>query len=126
MSVRSPIARARGLGAARAGVGHWTAQRLTAIANLLLVLWFLFSALALAGAGYQQTRAWLASPVSAALMILLLISTCYHARLGLQVVVEDYVHHEAARLAALIAIPLAMSALAVIGIVAVLKVSLGS
>jgi succinate dehydrogenase / fumarate reductase membrane anchor subunit len=126
MSVRSPIARARGLGAAREGVGHWSRQRLTAISNLALVLWFVFSALALAGAGYQEVRAWLAAPVSASLMILLIVSTCYHARLGLQVVVEDYVHHEPARLAALILIPLLMTALAVVGIVAVLKVSLGS
>jgi succinate dehydrogenase / fumarate reductase membrane anchor subunit len=126
MRVRSPIARARGLGAAREGVGHWSRQRLTAISNLVLVLWFLFSALALAGAGYQEVRAWLASPISASLMILLIVSTCYHARLGLQVVVEDYVHHEPARLATLIAIPLVVTALAVIAIVAVLKVSLGS
>jgi succinate dehydrogenase / fumarate reductase membrane anchor subunit len=126
MSVRSPVARIRGLGAARTGVGHWTAQRLTAIANVLLVLWFLFSALALAGAGYAEVRDWLASPLSASLMILLVISVFYHARLGLQVVVEDYVHDEAAKLAALIAIPLIMTALAVTCIVAVLKVSLGS
>jgi succinate dehydrogenase / fumarate reductase membrane anchor subunit len=126
MSVRSPIARVRGLGAAREGVGHWSRQRLTAISNLLLLLWFVFSAVALAGAGYEEVRAWLAAPVSASLMILLIVSTFYHARLGLQVVVEDYVHQEPARLAILIAIPLVMTALAVICIVAVLKVSLGS
>ncbi len=126
MSVRSPIARVRGLGAARTGVGHWSAQRLTAIANVLLLLWFVFSTLVLAGAGYAEVRAWLASPLSASLMILLIISTFYHARLGLQVVVEDYVHDEAAKLAVLIAIPLVIFALAVTCIVAVLKVSLGS
>jgi succinate dehydrogenase / fumarate reductase membrane anchor subunit len=126
VSTRSPIARVRGLGAARAGVGHWSRQRLTAIANLLLVLWFVFSAIGLAGAGYAEVRIWLASPVAASLMILLVVSICYHARLGLQVVVEDYVHHEPARLAMLIAIPLVMTALAVTCIVAVLKVSLGT
>jgi succinate dehydrogenase membrane anchor subunit len=126
MSARSPIARVRGLGAAREGVGHWSRQRLTAIANVLLVAWFLFSAMALAGAGYAEVRAWLAAPLSASLMILLIISTCYHARLGLQVVVEDYVHREPGRLAAVIAIPLIMTALAVTCIVAVLKVSIGS
>ena len=61
MSVRSPIARVRGLGAARTGVGHWSAQRLTAIANVLLVLWFVFSTLVLAGAGYAEVRTWLAT-----------------------------------------------------------------
>jgi succinate dehydrogenase / fumarate reductase membrane anchor subunit len=126
VSTRSPLAKARGLGAARSGVGHWTHQRLTAISNLLLVLWFVFSALALAGADYLEVRAWLASPVSASLMILLVISTFYHARLGVQVVIEDYVHHEGAKLAALAALTLVVVALAVACIVAVLKVSIGS
>jgi succinate dehydrogenase / fumarate reductase membrane anchor subunit len=126
MGTRSPIAKVRGLGAAHSGVGHWSRQRLTAISNLLLVLWFVFSAIALSGTGYAEVRAWLASPVSASLMILLVVSICYHARLGLQVVVEDYVHHEPARLAMLVAIPLILTALAVTCIVAVLKVSLGS
>jgi len=126
VSTRSPLAKARGLGAARSGVGHWTHQRLTALSNLLLVLWFVFSALALAGADYLEVRAWLASPVSASLMILLVISTFYHARLGVQVVIEDYVHHEGAKLAALAALTLVVVALAVTCIVAVLKVSLGS
>ena len=126
MSARSPLARARGLGPARAGVGHWTHQRLTAISNLLLVLWFVFSAVALAGADYAEVRAWLASPLSASLMILLVISTFYHARLGVQVVIEDYVHHEGAKLASLAALTLIVVALAVACIVAVLKVSIGS
>ena len=126
MSTRSPLAKARGLGAARSGVGHWTHQRLTAIANLLLVMWFLFSAIALAGADYVEVRAWLASPVSASLMILLVISIVYHARLGVQVVIEDYVHHEGARVAALAAVTLVAAALAVACIVAVLQVSIGS
>lgn len=125
MGVQSPIARVRGLGAAREGVGHWTRQRLTAVSNLLLVLWFVFSAMALAGADYEQVRAWLASPLSASLMILLVISIVYHARLGLQVVIEDYVHHEGARLASLAAVTLIAFALAVACIVAVLKVSIG-
>jgi len=125
MGVQSPIARVRGLGAAREGVGHWTRQRLTAVSNLLLVLWFVFSAMALAGADYEQVRAWLASPLSASLMILLVISIVYHARLGVQVVIEDYVHHEGAKLGALAALTLVVVALAVACIVAVLKVSIG-
>jgi succinate dehydrogenase / fumarate reductase membrane anchor subunit len=126
VSTRSPLAKARGLGAARSGVGHWTHQRLTAISNLLLVLWFVFSALALAGADYAEVRAWLASPLSASLMILLVISTVYHARLGVQVVIEDYVHHDGARVASLAAVTLVAVALAVACIVAVLKVSIGN
>ena len=126
MSTRSPIARVRGLGAAGTGVGHWTRQRLTAISNLVLLLWLVVSVFALAGADYAEVRAWLASPISASLMILLIVSICYHARLGLQVVVEDYVHHDPARIAILIAIPLILTGIAVTCIVAVLKVSLGS
>ena len=126
MGVQSPIARVRGLGPAREGVGHWTRQRLTAISNIVLVLWFVFSAMALAGAGYEEVRAWLAAPVPASLMILLVISTFYHARLGVQVVIEDYVHHEGAKIASLAAVTLITFGLAVACIVAVLKVAIGS
>ena len=125
MAYRTPIAKVRGLGAARSGLQHWKMQRLTAISNVLLVLWFMFSAMALSGSGYDEVRAWLASPVTASLVVLLIISTFYHARLGLQVVVEDYVHHEGARIALLVAIALIVLALAVACIVAVLTVAVG-
>jgi len=125
MAYRTPIAKVRGLGTARSGLQHWKMQRLTAIANVLLVLWFMFSAMALPGSGYEQVRAWLGSPVTASLVVLLIISTFYHARLGLQVVVEDYVHHEGARIASLVAIALIVLALAVACIVAVLTVAVG-
>jgi succinate dehydrogenase / fumarate reductase, membrane anchor subunit len=125
MAYRTPIAKVRGLGTARSGLQHWKMQRLTAIGNVLLVLWFMFSAMALSGSGYDQVRAWLASPVTASLAVLLIISTFYHARLGLQVVVEDYVHHEGLRVAALAAIALLVLALAVACIVAVLSVAVG-
>jgi succinate dehydrogenase / fumarate reductase membrane anchor subunit len=125
MAYRTPIAKVRGLGTARSGLHHWKMQRLTAIANVLLVLWFMFSAMALSGRGYDQVRAWLASPVTASLAVLLIISTFYHARLGLQVVVEDYVHHEGLRIASLAAIALLVLALAVACIVAVLSVAVG-
>ncbi len=126
MSAQTPLARARGLGAAHGGLGHWTAQRLTALANAVLLLWFVFSAAALAGASYAEVRAWLASPLAATLMILLIISVFYHAPLGLQVIVEDYVHHPGGRIGALILIRLLVFALAVACIVAVLIVALGS
>ncbi len=126
MALQTTTGKVRGLGAAGEGVGHWKLQRLTAIANAPLVLWFVFSAIALAGSGYEEVRAWLASPISASLMILLVVSVFYHARLGLQVVIEDYVHHEGTKLALLIAVQLIMAALAVTCIVSVLKVSIGS
>ena len=126
MALQTPIARVRGLGAARAGTRRWMAERLTAIASLILVLWFVFSAIALSGADYAQTRAWLASPVAATLMILLIVSVFYHAQLGLQVVIEDYVHQRALKVAAIIASTLILLALGAACVVAVLHVSIGS
>ena len=126
MPAPTPLARARGLGAAHGGLSHWKAQRLTAISNAVLVLWFVFSAMALAGAGYDEVHAWLASPLAATLMILLIVSVFYHAPLGLQVVIEDYVHHPGIRIAALILVRLVAAGLAVACIVAILMVALGS
>lgn len=126
MALQTSIGKARGLGAARDGTAHFKLQRLTAISNLVLVLWFVFSLAALPGTGYEQVRAWLGAPLPAILMILLIISVFYHARLGLQVVIEDYVHHEGARVASLVAVTLVIFGLAVACIVAVLRVLLGS
>jgi succinate dehydrogenase / fumarate reductase membrane anchor subunit len=126
VSALTPLARARGLGATHGGLGHWKAQRLTAIVNAVLVLWFVFSAAALAGASYDEVCAWLASPLAATLMILLIISVFYHAPLGLQVIVEDYVHHPGMRIAAVILIRLIVAALAVGCIVAWLLVAVGA
>jgi succinate dehydrogenase / fumarate reductase membrane anchor subunit len=126
MSSITPLGRARGLGAARGGVGHWKLQRLTAMSNAVLVLWFVFSAMALAGASYGEVRAWLASPVTATLMILLVLSVFQHAPLGLQVIIEDYVHHPGARIAALVLVRLVVAGLAVACIVAILTVAFGS
>lgn len=124
MQLRTPISHTKGLGSAKEGLGHWSAQRLTAIANVVLVIWFLISAMTLAGADYQETRAWLASPVSAGLMLLLIASAFYHAKLGLQVVIEDYVHHEGLKIAALAAVTLGAIGLGVMCAVAILKTSL--
>jgi len=120
------IGRVRARGSARSGVGHWKAQRLTAIANLLLVLWFVFSAVAMAGSGHAEWALWFHSPVNAALMILLVLSTFYHARLGLQVVIEDYVHAEGVKVASLVAITFVVAVLATICIVSILTLATGA
>jgi succinate dehydrogenase / fumarate reductase, membrane anchor subunit len=92
VSTIDPLARARGRGSAGDGVHHWFAQRSSAALLVLLAAWLLYAAIALAGADFATTRAFLAQPFNAALMILLLVSLFYHAMLGLQVVIEDYVH----------------------------------
>jgi succinate dehydrogenase / fumarate reductase, membrane anchor subunit len=86
------IGRVRGLGSAKSGSHHWWLQRLTALGNILLVLWFIFSLVRLPGLDYETVKTWLASPLAAVPMALLVINVFWHFRLGLQVVVEDYVH----------------------------------
>ena len=126
MTLQTAIGRARGLGSARDGVHHWKLQRLTALGNLMLVLWFVFSVASLSGSDYLTVRIWLSSPVSASLMVLFIISTFTHARVGLQVVIEDYVHHEPLKVASLALLQLAAFGLAVAAIVAILLVATGN
>jgi succinate dehydrogenase / fumarate reductase membrane anchor subunit len=120
MSRRSPLGRVRGLGSAKEGVGHWWAQRLTALALVPLALWFVGSVAMMTGAGYETVRAWAASPVVAGLLILLIVATFYHMALGLQVVVEDYVGREGVKVAALILVQAASVVLGLIGVLSVL------
>ncbi len=124
-SYGTPLARVRGLGSAKEGVQHWWAQRLTALALLPLGIWFVASVVALAGADHATVAAWLGSPVTLGLMSLLVAATFHHLQLGLQVVVEDYVHHEATRLALLVAIKGSSLLLALAAVVALLWAAFG-
>ena len=92
MNLRDPLAIARGLGSAKDGTNHWWIQRLTAVALLLLAPWFAWFALSLTGADQATVRASLGQPFTASLMLAFVLSLFWHARLGLQVVIEDYVH----------------------------------
>jgi succinate dehydrogenase / fumarate reductase, membrane anchor subunit len=123
--MQSAIGKVRSRGSARSGVGHWKAQRVTALANLLLVLWFVFNAVGMAGSGYAEWAVWFQSQVNASLMILLILSTFYHAKLGVQVVIEDYVHGEAIKVASLVAVTFATAVLATSCIVSVLMLATG-
>ena len=119
------IGRVRGLGSSRAGAHHWLVQRFTAIGNLVLVLWLIAGLLLLPSYDYAIVHAWLARPFNATVMVLMIVSTFWHARLGVQVMSEDYVHDEGlkfATLAALNTIPLAG---AIFAVVCVLKIALG-
>jgi succinate dehydrogenase / fumarate reductase membrane anchor subunit len=125
-SMRSPMARARGLGSAKDGTTHWWAQRLSALALIPLVVWFVASMVAMTGADYVTVRAWIGSPLVAGLLILLIATVFYHAHLGLQVVVEDYVHHEAIKFGAIIAIKALAIVLSLTGVLAVLSILFGA
>ena len=92
MSLRNPLARAKGLGSAKDGTTHWWQQRLTAIALALLTPWFVVFAVGLLGADQAAVQATVARPLTATLLAAFVLSLFWHARLGLQVVVEDYVH----------------------------------
>jgi succinate dehydrogenase / fumarate reductase membrane anchor subunit len=122
---RSSLARAMGLGSAKEGVGHWWSQRVTAVALIPLTLWFVASIIAHTGSEYATFIAWLRTPLVSILMILLLIAIFYHTALGLQVVIEDYVHSWA-KFAALVAVRLGCFALAAAGIITTLRIALGS
>lgn len=123
MSLRTPLARARGLGSAKEGVGHWWAQRVTALALIPLTLWFAISLMSVAHADYADAVAWIGSPLNSALLILLLVSLFYHAILGLQVVIEDYVHGEGTKLATLLIVKFILVLLGAVAVVAVLQVA---
>ena len=119
---RSPLARAIGLGSAKEGVGAWWAERVSAVALVPLTLWFAASIIAHTGSDYATFIAWLRTPVSAVLMILLLIALFHHTALGLQVVIEDYVH-SGVKFAAVIGVRLGCFAFAVAGVVAILRIA---
>ena len=122
--LRSPLGRARGLGSARAGSHHWWAQRLTAIALVPLTLWFIFSVIHLSGASHPVVIDWLSSPLTLGLMLALIVATFHHLQLGVQVVIEDYVHDERIKMAAVLAVRGLSILLALVCIVSVLKIGL--
>ena len=122
--LRSPLGRARGLGSARAGSHHWWAQRLTAIALVPLTLWFIFSVIHLSGATHSVVIDWLSAPLTLGLMVALIVATFHHLQLGLQVVIEDYVHQEAAKTCAMLLMKAVCVMLALVCLVSVLKIGL--
>ena len=122
--LRSPLGRARGLGSARAGAAHWWAQRLTAVALVPLTLWFIYAVIGLKGADQHAMVVWLSSPLSLVLMLALIVATFHHLQLGLQVVIEDYVHADGCKLASILAMRAACILLALACIISVLKLGL--
>ena len=122
MSLRSPLGRVLGLGSAKDGTGHFVAQRVSAIALALLGLWFLWQVLALDSLAYLDVIRFIAQPLNGILLALLGITVAYHSYLGVQVVIEDYVHSHGLKLAALIASRFAHGFLAVAMVYAILSI----
>lgn len=125
MSLRTPLGRVRGLGSAKEGVHHWWAQRLTAIALVPLSLWFIVSLIGVAGGTHGDAVAWIGHPLTAILLIVLIVAVFHHAQLGFQVVYEDYIHTGWLKMLADIGTKFLAIVLAVAAIFAVLKIAFG-
>lgn len=126
MSLRTPLSKALGLGAAGEGAAHWWMQRLTAVALVPLVLWFGFSVAMIGEMDYATITAWIGSPLVSVLLILLIVTGLYHMQLGLKVIVEDYIHVQWMKLASIILVDFVCIVLMVAGVLSVLKILIGT
>jgi succinate dehydrogenase / fumarate reductase membrane anchor subunit len=124
--LRNPLKRARGLGSAQSGVGHWWTQRTTAVGLIVLGLWFVILVLGLLHSDYASARTAVAKPWNAVLLIAFLVSALWHAVLGLQVIIEDYVHTRWKEIFLLVAIKFLAVLCVLAGTLAVLRVALGA
>jgi len=123
--LRSPLNRARGLGSAKSGVHHFWVQRLTALALIPLVIWFAISLVTMSGADYGMVRTWIGSPVAMVLLILTIVIGLHHGQLGLQVVIEDYVHNDGAKLALIVAVKFIAVLFGLAAVVAIMRIGFG-
>ena len=126
MRFRTPLAEARGLGSAKEGTRHFWAQRLTAVALVPLSLWFVASLVAMAGDTYPAVLAWASQPPAALLLVLFITAVFYHAQLGMQVVLEDYVHTEWLKISSIVVLKLLTVLLGGAALLAVLRIAVGS
>ncbi len=122
--MRSPLGNALGMGTAREGTGHWWHQRLTALALIPLTFWLVYSLIVLAGLSRAEVLLWMQNPFNAVLLLLFLVSMFYHAYLGLEVIVQDYMHAKWLKVTALIIVQFTMIVLAALSILIVLRMAL--
>jgi succinate dehydrogenase / fumarate reductase membrane anchor subunit len=126
VSLRHPLAKVRGLGSAREGVAHWWAQRLTAVLLIPLSIWFISCAAAFVGADYADARVYLAQPLNAFLLMAFVLTLLYHGMLGLQVVIEDYIHQRALELGLQMVVKLSAFLCALGTVYALIRITLGA
>lgn len=126
MSLRSPLSRVLGLGSAKDGTDHWFAQRVSAVALVLLGLWFVVSLAVLGTVKYGNVIAFLGKPLNGVLMALLCVTLAYHSYLGVQVVVEDYVHTKGVKIVALILSRFAHVFVAIASVYSILSIGIGA
>lgn len=124
VELKSSLKKVKGLGSAKSGVHHWIVQRLTAILLIPLSVWFISKVLSLVGASQQEFQAWVLVPANAVLLISFVLMLFYHGYLGLQVVIEDYVHQESYKVSLLILSQSVMGFMALLSIFSVLKIAL--
>lgn len=126
MRMETPIARVRGLGSARAGAHHWWLERLTSVSTLILFVWLIVSLLRLPSLDHQAVTEWLRAPLAAVPMLLLVVSTFWHLKMGVQVVIEDYVHEGGAKAFAILLLNFLTIAAAALAIFSVLRIAFGA
>ena len=126
MSQRTPLGRVRGLGSAGSGTHHFWHQRVTSLILLPLTFWLIYSLLAVTPLDHAGVTAWMTAPINAVLLLLFLLSLFYHAQLGIQVVIEDYVHVECVKIASIVLVNALILLAGTASVLAVLKVFLGS
>jgi len=125
MSMRTPLGKVRGLGSAKSGTEHFWHQRMTAIANIPLLIFLVFFCVAMVGADRAEMADAVSNPLVALMLVFTIISVTWHMRLGMQVIIEDYVHGEGSKLICLLGNTFFSLAVALTGLFAVLKISFG-
>lgn len=126
MNLTTPLSKVLGLGSAKSGVEHWWVQRLTAVALVPLGLWFAVTLLGFESLSYAAVVAWMREPLTAVLLLLTVVTVVYHSYLGIQVVVEDYVHAKGAKVVVLVLSVFVHFFLLTAAVFAVLKVAFGA
>lgn len=124
-ALRTPLGRVRGLGAAKEGTGHFISQRVSALALMFLLPWFMIAAALSFKGGHESARAFVAHPINSVLLVLFVAAAFYHMRLGMQVVIEDYIGKPVGKTLALLANSFFTIVLTVVAVWAILRVSFG-